>query len=105
MDDQAAVRYHARVYVSAPWQLEFEQWWKGKFPREGTSEHLFQSEIGVGLPYRFQVDFYENVFVKGGSFRASGQSIRSSLGLCGLGQNPPQPHVLWEVLVNFELTL
>src|SRR6266436_1494134 len=50
-----------RIYVISPWQFEFEQWWKGKFPREGKSEHLFQSEFEVGLPYRFQLDFYENV--------------------------------------------
>src|SRR5436305_6655312 len=61
-----------RVYVSQPWQWEFEQWWNGKFPREGKSEHLFQSEISLGLPYRFQLDFYENVFVKGGTFEHQG---------------------------------
>src|ERR1041384_4277298 len=49
-----------RVYVLPPWQVEFEQWWKGKFPRAGTPEHLFQSEIGIGLPYRFQLDFYRS---------------------------------------------
>ena len=50
-----------RIYVLPPWQIEFEEWWKGKFPREGKPEHLFQSEIEVGLPYRFQLDLYENV--------------------------------------------
>lgn len=50
-----------RIYVLPPWQFEFEQWWKGKFPDEGKPEHLFQSEIEVGLPYRFQLDFYENI--------------------------------------------
>jgi len=50
-----------RIYVAAPWQFEFEQWWKGKFPREGKSDQLFQSEISMGLPYRFQVDLYENI--------------------------------------------
>ena len=50
-----------RIYVLPPWQVEFEQWWKGKFPREGESDHLFQSEIEIGLPYRFQLDVYQNV--------------------------------------------
>src|ERR1041385_3013737 len=27
-----------RVYVLPPWQFEFEQWWKGKFPRHGGPE-------------------------------------------------------------------
>jgi len=30
-----------RVYVISPWQMEFEQWWKGKFLRDGKTEHLF----------------------------------------------------------------
>jgi hypothetical protein len=50
-----------RIYVLPPWQFEFEQWWNGKFPREGKPEDIFQSEIEMGLPYRFQFDFYENV--------------------------------------------
>src|SRR6478736_349464 len=41
-----------RIYVAPPWQVEFEQWWKGKWPKEGGAEHLFQSEISLGLPYR-----------------------------------------------------
>jgi hypothetical protein len=50
-----------RIYVLPPWQVEFEQWWKGKFPKHGKATHLFQSEISVGLPYRFQLDVYENL--------------------------------------------
>ncbi len=52
-----------RIYVLAPWQAEFEQWWKGKFLRGGGHDHLFQSEVELGLPHRFQLDFYENVAV------------------------------------------
>src|SRR5437899_303477 len=44
-----------RTYVIAPWQFEFEQWWKGKFLRNGDASHLFQSELEIGLPYRFQL--------------------------------------------------
>ncbi len=50
-----------RIYVLSPWQMEFEQWWKGKFPRHGKAEHLFQSEVELGLPYRFQLDLYEDL--------------------------------------------
>lgn len=62
-----------RVYVLPPWQVEFEQWWRGKFPRHGKPEHLFQSEIGIGLPYRFQLDIYENVAHADGATEASTQ--------------------------------
>lgn len=50
-----------RVYLQrAPWEVEFEQWWRGRFKRNGTSGHLFQEELSVGLPYRAQLDLYEN---------------------------------------------
>ena len=50
-----------RVYLQkAPWEMGFEQWWRGRFNRDGTAGHLFQEEIEIGLPYRFQLDLYEN---------------------------------------------
>ena len=50
-----------RVYLQdQPWQVEFEQWWRGRFYRDDSSEHLFQEEITMGLPHRLQVDLYEN---------------------------------------------
>jgi hypothetical protein len=65
-----------RIYVLSPWQVEFEQWWKAKWPRDGKAEHLLQSEIGVGLPYRFQLDFYENLVKPGGDgFRHDGNQV------------------------------
>src|SRR5207248_372231 len=50
-----------RIYVLPPWQVEFEQWWKSKFPDDEKPEHLFQSEIEIGLPHRLQLDLYENI--------------------------------------------
>lgn len=50
-----------RVYIQrAPWEVEVEQWWRGRFQRNGSSGHLFQEEVSVGLPYRSQLDLYEN---------------------------------------------
>ena len=50
-----------RVYVQRnAWEVGFEQWWRGRFNRNGSSSHLFQEEIEVGLPYRMQLDLYEN---------------------------------------------
>ena len=34
-----------RTYVLAPFQVEVESWWKGKFPKAGGSEHLFQEAM------------------------------------------------------------
>lgn len=50
-----------RVYVQQPpWGVGVEQWWKGQWNRGEGANSLFQEEIEVGLPYRFQVDLYEN---------------------------------------------
>ena len=76
-----------RIYVLPPWQFEFEQWWRGKFPREGKSGHLLQSEIGVGLPYRFQLDFYENIEnVPGDSMRHQGNQVEARWALAEWGK-------------------
>lgn len=47
-----------RAYVLAPWQVEFESWWEGKFRKDGTERHRYLEELEFGLPGRFQFDFY-----------------------------------------------
>lgn len=50
-----------RSYVIAPGQVEFESWYRGRFPRHGGNDrHIFQEEVSVGLPGRFQIDLYGN---------------------------------------------
>src|SRR5262245_60734253 len=50
-----------RVYIQRlPWEVGFEQWWRGRFFRDDTSSHLLQEELSIGLPYRMQFDLYEN---------------------------------------------
>lgn len=50
-----------RVYLQQPpWGVGVEQWWRGRFLRGGDSKHLFQEEVEIGLPHRFQLDLYEN---------------------------------------------
>jgi hypothetical protein len=87
-----------RVYVLPPWQVEFEQWWKGKFPREGQPEHLFQSEIGIGLPYRFQLDLYENVEHGSGGTRHAGTQVEARWAFAEWGRVPLNPalYVEWK---------
>jgi hypothetical protein len=50
-----------RIYLQkAPWEVGFEQWWRGRFHRDNSASHLFQEEIEIGLPHRTQLDIYEN---------------------------------------------
>jgi hypothetical protein len=47
-----------RVYVLREGQLDFELWNRVKIPREGASTVETQYEFEVGLPGRFQFDYY-----------------------------------------------
>jgi hypothetical protein len=88
-----------RVYVLPPWQVEFEQWWKGKFSREGKPEHLFPSEIEIGLPYRFPLDLYENVEnASGSATRHAGNQVEARWAFAEWGRIPLNPtlYVEWK---------
>jgi len=90
-----------RIYVSQPWQWEFEQWWKGKFPREGKSDHLFQSEISLGLPYRFQVDFYENLYLsQHRTFEHQGNQVEARWAFADWDKVPLNPTLYGEWKFN-----
>jgi hypothetical protein len=50
-----------RVYLQdPPWNAEFEQWARWQKFRDDTSAFLFQEELTLGLPHRFQFDLYDN---------------------------------------------
>lgn len=90
-----------RVYVLPPWQVEFESWWRGKFPRAGRANHLFQEEVGVGLPWRFQVDFYENFeSLAGKSFRRQGEQAELRWAFAEWGKLPLNPTIYAEWKFN-----
>ncbi len=90
-----------RIYVMAPWQVEVEQWWKGKFLRDGGHEHSFQSEIEIGLPHRFQLDLYENFErTDRGSLRHTGNQVELRYALADWGKIPLNPTVYGEWKFN-----
>jgi hypothetical protein len=50
-----------RVYLQQPpGGMAVEQWVRSRFYEGQRAEHLFQEEFEIGLPHRFQFDFYEN---------------------------------------------
>jgi hypothetical protein len=52
-----------RVYIQKePWEVGFEQWWRMRDKKDGTTENKFQEEIEIGLPYRMQLDIYVDWF-------------------------------------------
>jgi hypothetical protein len=47
-----------RIYVIPPWQVDVEYWLRAKVERDGPNTYEHRQEIEIGLPYRFQFDFY-----------------------------------------------
>jgi hypothetical protein len=90
-----------RIYVIEPGQVEFEQWWKSKFLRGGGTDHLFQSELEVGLPYRFQLDLYENLeHASGGSLKHQGNQVELRYAFADWGKIPLNPAIYGEWKFN-----
>ena len=94
-----------RIYVAPPGQIEFEQWWKGKFARHGSaigeSEHLWQTEISVGLPYRFQLDLYQNTEMPAHhGLRTAGQQVELRWAFADWGKIPLNPTLYGEWKFN-----
>ena len=87
-----------RVYLQkAPWEAGVEQWWRGRFKRDGSSSHLFQEEIEIGLPYRFQVDLYENwVSDDDGHMRHDDFAVELRWALADWGKIPLNPTLYGE---------
>jgi len=52
---------NTRVYIQdSPGEVSVEQWWRVNWNRDGSVENLFEEEVEIGLPYRMQLDLYEN---------------------------------------------
>src|SRR5262245_21125262 len=45
----------SRTYVLPPGQMQFEQWVRPTYPRDGKPEYRFLEEFAIGLPGRFQL--------------------------------------------------
>lgn len=48
----------SRAYVLPPGTMEFEQWYRPRWKRDGTREDRILEEVTFGLPCRFQLDIY-----------------------------------------------
>jgi hypothetical protein len=86
-----------RVYVRPPGTAEFNQFWTPEFSRDGEVEHAFREEIEIGLPYRFQLDLYQNwnIDADGGTFY-KGSSVELRYALADWGKIPLNPTLYGE---------
>ena len=90
----------SRVYVRPPGSSEFVQYWTPEW-KDGVSGHAFREEIEIGLPCRFQLDFYQNwgIDESGNSFY-KGSSVELRYALADWGKIPLNPTLYSEWAFN-----
>ena len=82
----------SRAYVLPAGMVELEQWWRGTYKRGGAEAHRFLSEIGVGLPGRWQLDLYGRLQSEtGSSTRYLGEQLEARYALADWGRLPGNP--------------
>jgi hypothetical protein len=91
-----------RAYVLAPGQIEVEQWMKMHAPEGEGPDHFWQTEVAFGLPYRFQVDLYENYGDEGSKTPTKhlGNQIEGRWAFAEWGKIPLNPTLYEEVVIN-----
>lgn len=86
-----------RVHIQQdPWELGFEQWWRGRFYDGGESKHRFQTEVELGLPYRMQLDLYENIAVQDDDWEHETFAVELRWALADWNAIPLNPTLYFE---------
>jgi hypothetical protein len=85
----------SRVYVRPAGSMEFVQFWTPEF-KDGEDEHAFRHEIEIGLPYRFQLDLYQNWGIEEGNPFYKGSSVELRYALADWGKIPLNPTLYGE---------
>jgi hypothetical protein len=91
----------SRVYVIGAGQWEVEQWYRGRFDRGVGPDAQFQTEIGVGLGHRIQLDLYENVErPHGETSKHKGIQVEARYAFADWGEIPLNPTLYLEWKFN-----
>ena len=85
----------SRVYVRPPGTLEFNQFWTPEW-KDGEVEHSFREEVEIGLPYRLQLDLYQNWGIEEGDTVYRGSSVELRYALANWGKIPLNPTLYGE---------
>lgn len=81
-----------RVYVQRdPWEVGFEQWWRGRAIDSSNPQHRFIEEIEIGLPFRMQLDLYYDWIHKNGSTDFEDFAVELRYSLADWGVIPLNP--------------
>jgi hypothetical protein len=85
----------SRVYVRPPGTLSFNHFWTAEF-KDGEVEHSFREEVEIGLPYRLQLDLYQNWKIEHGDAFYKGSSVELRYALANWGKIPLNPTLYGE---------
>ena len=69
--------------------------WTPEF-KDGKDEHAFRHEVEIGLPYRFQLDLYQNWGIADGKSFYKGSSVELRYALAKWGKIPLNPTLYGE---------
>jgi hypothetical protein len=81
------------IYVIPPGAIEFNQFYIPSIPRHGKTDHLFESEIEIGLPCRTQFDIEPNYHVEEGNLVYDSTRLEIPHALADWGKIPFNPAV------------
>jgi hypothetical protein len=85
----------SRVYVRPPGTIEFVHFWTPEFDGDEV-KHAFREEVEIGLPYRFQLDFYQNWGIENSDAFYKGSSVELRYALANWGKIPLNPTLYGE---------
>src|SRR5215471_1511071 len=89
-----------RVYVIPPGLFFVDVDYQVTIPRHGGNVHLFTQEFEVGLPYRFQLAYENNIEVRGGHTQVTLQNIEARYALANWGVIPLNPTLFAEYKIG-----
>jgi hypothetical protein len=84
------------VYVLPPGLFYIDLDYQGTIARHGKNVHLFTQEFEVGLPYRFQLAFENNIEIRDGHRQLTYETIEARYALADWGKIPLNPTLFAE---------
>jgi hypothetical protein len=81
--------------VRPPGTFAIVNFWTPEF-KDGQDEHAFRHEVEIGLPYRFQLDLYQNWGIEEGKSFYKGTSVELRYALAKWGKIPLNPTLYGE---------
>ncbi len=84
------------VYVLPPYLFYLDLDYQATIPKHGSAAHKFTQEFELGLPYRFQLAYENNVETKNRHTQVTEQTIEARYALADWGKIPLNPTLFAE---------